>query len=86
MCCRLAASIMGTGYPSVRQGPLSPESYPTQPFHIPNLTLPYPQPYLGIGYMGRAWVGVGHWYGVGHWQVRVLQSSGTYGMSRGRVG
>jgi len=68
MCCRLAASIMGTG-------PLSPGSvrvryhqnpiYPTQPFPIPNLTLPYPQPYPGmgrdrvesrVGYY-RAWVG-----------------------------
>jgi len=40
------------------QGPLSPESYHTQPFPIPNLTLPYPQPYLAMGRgKGRAWVG-----------------------------
>jgi len=47
---------MGTGLapaiPRIRQGPLSPESYPAQLFPIPNLTQPYPQPYLGMGRVG----------------------------------
>jgi len=55
MCCRLAASIMGTGPPSpgsvrVRQGPLSCTRilpYTTLPYPQPNRT--NPQPYLGMG-------------------------------------